>query len=69
MPAKQIVVTLTSFPPRFSNLPRKRASIGRQTVRPDRVELHLPKDLSPLSGAAPDPAAFARVGRGGRGRR
>jgi len=53
MPPRQIVVTLTSIPPRFANLPRKLASIGRQTVRPDRVELHLPKDYRRFPGERP----------------
>lgn len=53
MPARQIVVTLTSIPPRFQNLPRKLASIGRQTVRPDRVELHLPREYRRFPGERP----------------
>jgi hypothetical protein len=53
MRPRQIVVTLTSIPPRFANLPRKLASIGRQTVRPDRVELHLPKGYRRFPGERP----------------
>ena len=53
MPPRQIVVTLTSIPPRFANLPRKLASIGRQTQRPDRVELHIPKEYRRFPGARP----------------
>ncbi len=53
MPTRQIVVSLTSIPPRFANLPRKLASIGRQTVRPDRVELHLPRHYRRFPGARP----------------
>lgn len=53
MQANQLIVTLTSIPPRFGNLPRKLASIGRQTVRPDRVELHLPKSYRRFPGARP----------------
>ena len=50
---KQLVVTFTAIPPRFSNLPRKLASIARQVVRPDRVELHLPKTYRRFPGVAP----------------
>lgn len=50
---KQLVVTFTAIPPRFSNLPRKLASIARQDVRPDRVELHLPKVYRRFPGEAP----------------
>ncbi len=50
---KQIVVTLTSIPPRFPNLPRKLASIARQTVRPDRVEVHLPRVYRRFPGERP----------------
>lgn len=53
MPSRQIVVTLTSIPPRYQNLPRKLASIGRQTVRPDRVELHLPRAYRRFPGERP----------------
>ncbi len=50
---KQVIVTLTSIPPRFSNLPRKLASLARQTVRPDAVELHLPKIYRRFPGERP----------------
>jgi hypothetical protein len=53
MPARQIVVTLTSIPPRYASLPAKLASIGRQTVRPDRVELQLPKEYRRFPGPRP----------------
>lgn len=53
MAKRQIVVTLTSIPPRYANLPRKLASIGNQTVRPDRVELHVPKEYRRFPGARP----------------
>ena len=53
MPARQIVVTLTSIPPRFGNLPRKLASIARQTVRPDRVEVQLPRAYRRFPGPRP----------------
>ena len=52
-PRRQLVVTFTAIPPRFSNLPRKLASIARQDVRPDRVELHLPKIYRRFPGATP----------------
>jgi hypothetical protein len=53
MPARQIVVTLTSIPPRFGNLPRKFASLARQTIRPDRVELQLPREYRRFPGPRP----------------
>lgn len=53
MPTSQIVITLTSVPPRYQNLPRKFASIGRQTVRPERVELHLPRTYRRFPGERP----------------
>ncbi len=53
MPARQIVVTLTTIPPRFANLPAKLASIGRQTVRPDRVEVQIPKAYRRFPGPVP----------------
>jgi len=52
-PKKQLVVTLTAIPPRFPNLPRKLASVMRQDVRPDRVELHLPRRYRRFPGAVP----------------
>jgi hypothetical protein len=53
MTKKQIVVTLTSIPPRYANLPRKLASIGAQTHRPDRVELHIPREYRRFPGERP----------------
>lgn len=53
MPSRQVVVTLRSIPPRFSNLPRKLASIARQTVRPDRVEVHQPRAYRRSPGERP----------------
>jgi hypothetical protein len=49
----QIVVTLTSIPPRYANLPRKFASIAAQSVRPDRVELHIPRLYRRFPGERP----------------
>lgn len=53
MREKQIVVTLTSIPPRYANLPRKFASLAKQTERPDRVELHIPKTYRRFPGQRP----------------
>ncbi|TMV73364.1 glycosyltransferase family 2 protein, partial [Thioclava sp. BHET1] len=53
MPKRQIVVTLSSIPPRFGNLPKKLASIAAQTHRPDRVELHIPKTYRRFPGERP----------------
>jgi hypothetical protein len=53
MPARQIVVTLTSIPPRYANLPAKLASLARQTVRPDRVELQIPREYRRFPGLPP----------------
>ena len=50
---KALIVTLTSIPPRFGNLPRKFASIGRQKVRPDRVELYIPRQYRRFPGPVP----------------
>jgi len=40
---RPIVVTFTSIPPRFPNLGRKIASLARQSVQPDGVEIYLPR--------------------------
>jgi len=53
MKSKPIIVTLTSIPPRFENLPRRFASIDRQSVKPDLVELYLPKTYRRFSGPRP----------------
>lgn len=53
MKCKPIIVTLTSIPPRFENLPRRFAAIERQTVRPDRVELYLPTSYRRFPGLRP----------------
>lgn len=53
MQPKQIVVTLTSIPPRYANLPRKLASLKRQSIRPDKVELHIPKTYRRFPGERP----------------
>lgn len=53
MRKKQIVVTLTSIPPRYANLPRKFASLEKQSERPDRVELHIPKTYRRFPGERP----------------
>lgn len=53
MKIKPIVVTLTSIPPRYANLPRRFASIERQTVKPDLVELYLPRFYKRFPGARP----------------
>lgn len=50
---KQLVVTLTAIPPRYANLPRKLASVARQDVRADRIELHLPRTYRRFPGAVP----------------
>ena len=43
MKTKPIIVTLTTIPPRFPNLLRKLASLERQTVKPDQVEIYIPR--------------------------
>jgi hypothetical protein len=53
MKSKPIIVTLTSIPPRYENLPRKLASIDRQSVKADRVELYLPKFYRRFPGSRP----------------
>lgn len=53
MSKSQIVVTLTSIPPRYANLPRKFASLANQTVRPDRIELHIPRHYRRFPGERP----------------
>lgn len=53
MSKRQIVITLTAIPPRFVNLAAKFASIGNQSVRPDRVQLTLPKQYRRFPGERP----------------
>lgn len=53
MSRRQIVLTLTAIPPRFINLPAKFASIARQRVRPDRVQLNLPRHYRRFPGERP----------------
>lgn len=53
MPERQIVITLTAIPPRFANLGAKFASIARQSVRPDRVQLTIPKHYRRFPGERP----------------
>ncbi|MBU6187833.1 MAG: glycosyltransferase family 2 protein [Betaproteobacteria bacterium] len=53
MKARPIVVTLTSIPPRFENLSRKLASLDRQTVKPDFIELYLARSYRRFPGPRP----------------
>jgi len=53
MSERQIVITLTAIPPRFANLGAKFASIARQSVRPDRVQLTLPRQYRRFPGERP----------------
>jgi hypothetical protein len=53
MKNKPIIVTLTSIPPRYANLPRRFAAIERQSVKPDLVELYLPKSYRRFPGPRP----------------
>jgi hypothetical protein len=53
MTKRQIVITLTAIPPRFSNLGAKFASIAKQSVRPDRVQLTLPQHYRRFPGERP----------------
>lgn len=50
---KEIIVTLTAVPPRFSNLGAKFKSLEQQTVRPDRVQLTIPKTYRRFPGERP----------------
>lgn len=50
---RQIVVTLTAIPPRFANLPRRFKAIENQTLRPDRVQLTLPRNYRRFPGERP----------------
>jgi len=53
MQKKPIVLTLTSIPPRFPNLPAKFKAIEKQTNRPDVVELNLPVAYRRFQGEIP----------------
>jgi hypothetical protein len=62
MKIRPIIVTLTSVPPRFANLDRKLASLERQTVRPDAIELYIARSYRRFPGPRPDlPALPASV--------
>lgn len=50
---QKIVLTMTSIPPRFSNLTRKFKAIEKQTVRPDFVELNIPETYRRFPGEVP----------------
>lgn len=50
---RAVVLTLTSVPPRFSNLPRKFRAIEDQTEKPDRVELNIPETYRRFPGEIP----------------
>lgn len=47
------VVSLTTTPPRFQHLPRFFATLQRQTARPDRVELNIPRRYKRFPGEVP----------------
>ena len=53
MQRKPIVLTLTSIPPRFANLPRKFKALEKQTQKPDFVELNIPKAYRRFPGELP----------------
>jgi hypothetical protein len=53
MPGTPIIVTLTAIPPRFPNLLRKFRAIERQTLRPDFVELNIPRAYRRFPGEVP----------------
>lgn len=50
---RQLVVTLTSIPPRYQNLPSRFRAIENQTRRPDRVQLTLPRQYRRFPGERP----------------
>lgn len=50
---KQTIISFTAIPPRFSNLGAKFKSLEQQTVRPDRVQLTLPKTYRRFPGERP----------------
>ena len=53
MPKKPIVLTLTSIPSRYSNLPRKFKYLEKQTQKPDFVELNIPRNYRRFPGELP----------------
>lgn len=53
MPERPIILTLTTIPPRFSNLPRKFHAIQAQTRKPDYVELNIPEHYRRFPGEVP----------------
>ena len=53
MTQRPIVLTLTSIPPRFSNLGRKFRTIEKQTHKPDHVELNIPRNYRRFPGEVP----------------
>ena len=54
MKARPIIVTLTSIPPRFGTLGHKLASLERQTVRPDGIELYIARSYRRFPGPRPN---------------
>ena len=50
---KQVIVTLTTIPPRFHNLGAKFKSLERQSAKPDRVQLTIPKTYRRFPGERP----------------
>lgn len=50
---KPVIVTLTAVPPRFANLGAKFKSLENQTVRPDRVQLTVPRVYRRFQGERP----------------
>ncbi len=50
---KPIVVTLTSIPPRFGNLPEVFGSLLRQSRKPHKVELNIPQSYRRFPGEVP----------------
>ena len=54
MATKPVVLTLTSIPARFANLPRKFKSLEKQTYKPDFVELNIPQIYRRFPGEVPE---------------
>ena len=50
---RQLRVTLTSIPPRFGNVPARIRAIERQTRRPERVQVTLPRKYRRFPGERP----------------
>jgi hypothetical protein len=53
-----LVISLTTIPPRFQHLPRFFSTLQRQSKRPDRVELNLPRLYKRFPG---EPLALPRL--------